>query len=141
VARRVARHMIEAGHGGSITLLSSYAGLVPSAGAGAIGVARAGLNFLVKAFAVELGPHGIRVNAVCPLGVDATDDRLRNTGLDDLVRRATGGSDRAAWARATIPLGRLQHADELAAVVAFLSSDEASFVSGQSVSVAGGAPF
>lgn len=140
LARGAARRMIAGGRGGAITLLSSYAAMMPSPTAGAIGAARAGLNFLVEALAVELGPHAIRVNAVCPLGVDTSGTPYSNSGLSGLVGATTGASDLADWAQTHIPLGRAQRAGETAAVIAFLSSDAASFVSGQSISVAGGAP-
>lgn len=134
LARAVARQMREQGSGGAITFLSSYAGVHSTPQAGAIGAARAGLNHLVEVMAEELGPDGIRVNAVCPLGVAGPD----NPGLRHLMDRAQG--DQIDWARSKIPLGRLQTADETAAVIAYLSSDDASFVSGQAISVAGGAP-
>jgi NAD(P)-dependent dehydrogenase (short-subunit alcohol dehydrogenase family) len=58
-----------------------------------------------------------------------------------LTRGVVGESNSLEeWARTTIPLGRLQRAEETAAVVVFLASDAASFVSGQSILVAGGAP-
>jgi NAD(P)-dependent dehydrogenase (short-subunit alcohol dehydrogenase family) len=126
--------MRKQGSGGAITFLSSYAGIHSTPQAGAIGAARAGLNFLVQVMAEELGPSGIRVNAVCPLGVASPD----NSGLRHLTDRAEG--DQGDWARSHIPLARLQTAEETAALITYLSSDDASFVSGQSVSVAGGAP-
>jgi NAD(P)-dependent dehydrogenase (short-subunit alcohol dehydrogenase family) len=125
------------GHGGSLVFLSSHAASAPTAGAGAVGAARAALNHLVRTFAVELGPHGVRVNAVCPLGVGPSD-QFPNPGLVALAEREAG--DLAAWMRLRLPLGRVQDADETAAVVEFLCSDEASFVSGVCVPVAGGAP-
>lgn len=140
VATAAARHMIGRGGAGAITLLSSYAALQPSPTAGAIGAARAGLNFLVASLAIELGPHGIRVNAVAPLGVAAESGPLRNTGLDALIAKVGGATNQAEWARGAIPLGRPQEAAETAAVFAFLSSDDASFVSGECIAVAGGAP-
>lgn len=140
VTRALARHMIDRGGGGSICLLSSYAARQPAPGAAAIGVARAGLEFLVEALAVELGPHGIRVNAVAPLGVEASSSEFANTGLAELIDRMSDGGDRELWARKAIPLGRLQQAEETAAIARFLADDEASFVSGQTVAVAGGAP-
>jgi NAD(P)-dependent dehydrogenase (short-subunit alcohol dehydrogenase family) len=134
LARAVAGQMRKQGSGGAITFLSSYAGIHSTPQAGAIGAARAGLNFLVQVMAEELGPSGIRVNAVCPLGVASPD----NSGLRHLTDRAEG--DQGDWARSHIPLARLQTAEETAALITYLSSDDASFVSGQSVSVAGGAP-
>jgi len=134
LARAVASQMRKQGSGGAITFLSSYAGVHSTPQAGAIGAARAGFNHLVQVMAEELRPDGIRVNAVCPLGVASAE----NSGLRHLMDHSTGSQ--TDWARSHIPLGRLQAAEETAAVIAYLSSGDASFVSGQAVSVAGGAP-
>lgn len=134
-ARACARQMIEQGEGGAIVNLSSSAGIAGSAGVGAFSAARAGVIRITEVFATELGPHNIRVNAVCPRGITPGD--AGNPGLVRGAKQEAGGLD--AWARQTIPLGRLQTADETAAVIVFLASDAASFVSGQSIVVAGGA--
>jgi len=86
--------------------------------------------------ALELGPHGIRVNAVQPLSVRSGDGRFPNPGLDRLAAGGTESFD--SWVHREIPLGRAQSADETAAVIEFLCSDEASFVSGVCLPVAGG---
>jgi NAD(P)-dependent dehydrogenase (short-subunit alcohol dehydrogenase family) len=134
--RACARVMAEQGSGGAIVSLSSSAALVAEPGFGAFAAARAGLVRMTEGMAQELGPVGIRVNAVCPLGVSPA-----GSGNPGLVAGATR-SDRTLgeWAKARIPLGRLQEAQETANVVVFLASDAASFVSGQSILVAGGAP-
>ncbi|MCJ7439819.1 MAG: SDR family oxidoreductase [Acidimicrobiia bacterium] len=135
-ARACARTMIEQGSGGAIVSLSSSAALVGEPGFGAFAAARAGLVRMTEGMARELGPSGIRVNAVCPLGVAPGAE-----GNPGLVAGATsGGRSLEDWARARIPLGRLQGAEETANVILFLASDGASFVSGQSILVAGGAP-
>jgi NAD(P)-dependent dehydrogenase (short-subunit alcohol dehydrogenase family) len=135
-ARACARHMVEQGSGGAIVNLSSSAALVAEPGFGAFAAARAGLVRMTEGMARELGPDGIRVNAVCPLGVSPATG-----GNPGLVAGATrGGRSLDDWARARIPLGRLQAPEETANVVIFLASDAASFVSGQSILVAGGAP-
>jgi NAD(P)-dependent dehydrogenase (short-subunit alcohol dehydrogenase family) len=124
--------------GGSIVLLSSYAGIDSTPMAGVVGVARAGVNHLVGMLARELGPRRIRVNSVCPLGVsNQPDGQSRNPGLRKLAEAA--GMTLEQWLAATIPLGRGQSPDEVAAVFEFLVSDDSSFVSGASVPVAGGA--
>lgn len=135
VARACAVQMVAQGTGGAITLLSSYAVRNTPEGFGAFSAARAGVVRLVEVLAVELAAAGVRANAVLPLGVEPTD--VPNPGLEQLLRDR--GESREHWARRAIPMGRLQAADETAAVFAFLSSDDASFVSGQAVNVAGGA--
>jgi 3alpha(or 20beta)-hydroxysteroid dehydrogenase len=79
---------------------------------------------LSKTAAIDLGPWGIRVNSVHPGGI--------NTPMTDF------GGGESAWAR-KLPLGRMGEADEVANVVTFLASDEASYVTGAEWSVDGGA--
>jgi NAD(P)-dependent dehydrogenase (short-subunit alcohol dehydrogenase family) len=135
-ARACARAMIEQGSGGAIVSLSSSAGLVAEPEFGAFAAARAGLVRMTEGMARELGPEGVRVNAVCPLGVSPA-----GSGNPGLVAGATaGGRSLDDWAKARVPLGRMQGPEETANVILFLASDAASFVSGQSILVAGGAP-
>ena len=136
VAQAAARQMVSQGDGGSIVLLSSYATVAAAIGTSAFAAAKAGVDRLVAALAMELAPHRIRVNGVRPLGVnpDATDSG--HPYLDQTV--AQSGGDRSQWVRSKIALDRLQDPDETAAVIAFLLSDEASFVSGECITVAGG---
>lgn len=135
-ARACARAMRVQGSGGAIVSLSSSAALVAEPGFGAFAAARAALVRMTEGLARELGPDGIRVNAVCPLGVDPGSHG--NPGLVSGASR--GGRSLEDWTQARIPLGRLQGPDETANVILFLASDAASFVSGQSILVAGGAP-
>lgn len=135
LAQHAARAMITSGTGGSIVHLSSHAALSPTAGAGAIGAARAAIGQLVRVLAVELGPHQIRVNAVAPLAVEP-EPRFPNPGLLALAEKQ--GIEYHEWIRRRIPLGRSQQATETAAVIAFLCSDAASFVSGTTIGVNGG---
>jgi NAD(P)-dependent dehydrogenase (short-subunit alcohol dehydrogenase family) len=136
LSRAAARAMITAGHGGCIVHLSSQAGLVAKAGVGAVGAARAAVNHLVAAMAKELGVFGIRCNAVAPLCVEPTG-LFPNPGLIALAERESGSF--AEWVRGQIPLGRAQRADETAAVISFLCSQDASYVSGVTIPVCGGA--
>ena len=135
-ARACARRMIEQGDGGVIVSLSSSAGVVGEPGFGAFSAARGGVLRLTEVLATELASHGIRANAVCPLGVSPAAGG-GNPGLEHGTAARRGTLD--DWVRATIPLGRMQTPDETAAVIVFLASDAASFVSGQAVTVAGGA--
>jgi NAD(P)-dependent dehydrogenase (short-subunit alcohol dehydrogenase family) len=136
-ARAGAADMVARGAPGVLCFLSSYSAVVGPAGSGAISSARSALNHLVEVMALELGPKGIRVNAVQPLSVRSADPRFPNPGLQRLVD--SQAPEAAQWVQHNLPLGRPQDPDETAAVAAFLCSDEASFVSGVSIPVAGGA--
>jgi NAD(P)-dependent dehydrogenase (short-subunit alcohol dehydrogenase family) len=133
LSRACAQRMIERGQGGTIVLLSSYAAVMAPATSGAIAAARAATNMVTASLAAELAPHNIRVNAVMPLGVQSGDPRFPNPGL---TRRA--GSF-PSWVHSEVPLGRAQSSDETAAAIEFLCSDEASYITGVCLPVAGGA--
>ena len=112
--------------GGSFAFVASVSGLGGAPLHAAYGAAKAGLASLVRSAAVELGPSGIRVNAVAP-GVVWTP---RVSGyLGDAGRRAN---------EANTPLGRVALPADIAAALLFLSSDLASYVSGQVLVVDGG---
>jgi len=118
---------------GAIVNLASSAALAGAPDVGAFSAARAGVVRLTEVLALELAKFGIRANSVCPLGVSPH----QGAGIPGLTQGVAGGSP--DWARATIPLGRYQEPDETAAVIVFLASDAASFVTGQAITVAGGA--
>jgi NAD(P)-dependent dehydrogenase (short-subunit alcohol dehydrogenase family) len=137
LSRACARDMVQRGDGGAIVILSSYSAVVPPAGNGAIASARAAVNRITETMAIELAPHQIRVNAVQPLSIRSDDARFPNPGLSRLADHEADSF--STWVRAQVPLGRPQRADETAAAVEFLCSDEASFITGVSLTVAGGA--
>lgn len=132
--------------GGAIVALSSHAVRSKPAGFGAFAAAKAGVESLVGSLARELAASGVRVNAVSPLGVGggavnpglaaAAGGGAVNPGL---AAAAGGSSPSPEWVAGTIPLGRLQSADETAAAVLYLLSDDAAFITGQTLSVTGGA--
>jgi len=92
---------------------------------------------LTQAMAAELAPHGIRVNCVCP-GFVATSMQSRELVWEAQLRATDPDAVRASYVAAT-PLARLESADDVAKVVAFLVSDDAAFLTGEAISVNGGA--
>ena len=132
-----ARAMITGGWPGSIVQLSTSATRSANRNAGAVGATRRAVEFLIETLAQEVGEYGIRCNAVAPLGIASTSGH-GNPGLERLAARE-GGGNVAEWIGRTIPLGRLQDVEETAACIEFLCSDEASFVSGVTLPVMGGA--
>src|SRR5262249_32623810 len=115
------------GTGGAIVSVASVSGLSAAPLHGAYGAAKAGLISLTKTLAVELAASGIRVNAVAP-GAIATPRALAMTSPER----------RAESARA-IPMGRWGEPEEIAKAVTFLASDLASYITGQTLVVDGGA--
>src|SRR5436190_1446167 len=124
-AQRAARRMIAAGHGGRIVNVTSVHEHVPLRGSSAYCAAKGGLGMLTKVMALELAEHGITVNSVAP-GEIATP----MTGNEDV--------DPNRIDRPMIPAHRPGDAREIAAVIAFLASPGASYVTGASVVVDGG---
>jgi len=92
---------------------------------------------LTQAMACELAPHGIRVNAVCP-GFVATPMQTRELAWEAELRGTEPEVVKQMWIADT-PLARLQTPEDVAKVVAFLTSDDADFITGESISVNGGA--
>jgi NAD(P)-dependent dehydrogenase (short-subunit alcohol dehydrogenase family) len=115
-------------NGGVIVNLSSIAGQRAAPGMGIYGIAKAGLNMLTKVLAKELASYGIRVNAVAP-GMVETDFSRPFWGNDDLLKELLKG----------IPLGRIARVEDVVRVVAFLSSDQSDYLTGEIISVSGGA--
>ncbi|MFJ8960031.1 SDR family NAD(P)-dependent oxidoreductase [Lentzea sp. NPDC102401] len=110
---------------GSIVLIGSIVGERGNAGQMVYAASKAALVAAAKSAAKELGRHGIRVNAVAP-GVIQTD--LISEQSDEVLERVKGDT----------ALGRLGTAEEVAKVIRFLSSDDASFVTGQVLGIDGG---
>jgi NAD(P)-dependent dehydrogenase (short-subunit alcohol dehydrogenase family) len=136
-SRAVARAMLERGTRGRIVNMASNCGKVGYPRMAAYCASKFGLIGFTQALALELAPAGITVNAICPGGADT--DRLdylgrRPDGSFDLALRARGIAERAA----AVPLGRLATPEDVAAVTAFLVSEEAEYITGQAINVAGG---
>lgn len=131
-----ARHMIASGRGETILFMSSQAGKRGEAGASAYAASKFGLIGLMECLALELAPHGIRVNAVCPGNVDT---RMLDWLLDEIAAREGQASDRIRQQLLDqIPLGRLATTREIADAFVYLASPLASYVSGEAINVDGG---
>jgi len=130
VTQAVTQGMIAAGGGGSVVHISSTASRLARPGIAHYGASKAGLNQLTAVQAIELAPHRIRVNAVLP-GVIGTERVL--SGVQDPDKAA---ENTAKLAR--IPLGRLGEPEEVAALAAFLLSEEAAYCTGGLFTVDGG---
>jgi 3-oxoacyl-[acyl-carrier protein] reductase len=124
--QRVARVMVEAGAGGSVISVTSIEGVRAAPGYAAYAAAKAGVINYTKTAALELAPHGIRVNALAP-------DITMTEGLAAVA--SPGAEDRFGY---TVPMGRVGHVDEMAGAAIFLASSLSSYVTGQTLHVDGG---
>ncbi len=133
-----ARVMMELGRGGVIVNTASMAakqGRVPFLADYV--ASKFAVMGLTQAMAFELAPHGIRVNAVCP-GFVATPMQERELAWEAELRGVSPEEVQRLWVNDT-PLGRLQTPEDVASAVAFLVSADAAFITGESLSVNGGA--
>ncbi len=126
VAQAAAKQMVNQGTGGSIANMSSTNGLGGEEKFTHYNASKAGVVLLSKTMAVELGRYAIRVNSVCPGSIKTN------------IIKHSDPAFMEAYARDQIPLGRRGLPSEVAAVYAFLASDEASFISGCELIVDGG---
>ena len=125
-----ARRMSTQGSG-VIVNVSSNAADQPMAGLSAYALTKAAVNMLTRSLAVELGPHGVRVNAVAP-GFTVTP-MTASDALDEELRAAL-----IARNAARSPLGRVGEADDIAQAILYLASNAGQFVTGQILRVNGG---
>lgn len=118
------RKRVAAGGGGAIVNIASTAGFSARVGAAHYSASKAGVVMLTKSIAQELGPHGIRVNAVAPGFIEVRDDQVSPSYKQQMI--------------GLIPLGKPGKASNIANTVAFLASDAAEFITGECVVVDGG---
>jgi len=124
----LALRMMKRQRSGSIISIASVAGMIALPGRGPYSAAKAGIMSLTRVMAVEVAELGIRVNAVAP---GSTRTALVEQGLRD-------GSISLEGLHKEIPMGRLAVPDEIAKVVVFLASDDAGYITGQTIVVDGG---
>ncbi len=125
-AQAVAPSMIERKAGAIVNVVSIAGRTGGGPGAGAYATAKAGLIALTKAQAKELAPHGVRVNAISPGVIDTPFHEVFST--PEMIRGFV----------ASIPLGRTGLPVECAKVIAFLASDAASYIVGETIEINGG---
>lgn len=116
-----------ADRGGAVVNITSVSGVVGTPNRAAYGASKAALDSITRSLAMDLGPRGIRVNAVAP-GVVDTELWARNKQIPEAVASTT----------ALTPLRRWAQPEDIADVVAFLASDAARFVTGQTLNADGG---
>ena len=133
--RAVGREMVNSG-GGSIINISSTAGRIGIPNYGAYCATKWAMHGLTQQLALELAKQNIRVNIVCPGSTD-TDMMDGTFGRHDKVDGLDPGTTKAA-VRQRLLMGRQASVDEQAAVVAFLASDDSSYMTGQALNVDGG---
>ena len=122
------RQMVRQGGGGVIVSMSSVNAILTIPNQVAYAASKGGINQLTKVMAIALAPHGIRAVAIGP-----------GTILTDMARKAAL-QDKAATRRvlSRTPMGRFGEASEVAAIAAFLASDDASYITGQTIYPDGG---
>jgi NAD(P)-dependent dehydrogenase (short-subunit alcohol dehydrogenase family) len=131
VAQAVSRQMVAQGDSGVIINMCSTNGIAGEEDYAHYNASKGGVLLLTKTMAVELGRHGIRVNALCPGYI--------RTPLNEAIAAGIGGDDfEAAYVRDRIPLGRAGRPEDVAAAYAFLASDDAAFIHGSALVIDGG---
>jgi len=125
MTRAALRVMIPAGQGGAIVNTSSFLSTAATVGTSGYSASKAGLDGMIRALALEAGPHGIRINNVNPGVIDTPMLRAHGDAIVPAL---------AAWAA----LGRVGTPEDIADTAVWLCTDEARFITGQSLLVDGG---
>jgi NAD(P)-dependent dehydrogenase (short-subunit alcohol dehydrogenase family) len=136
VSRAAAQFMTKQKQGGSIVNIASWRGFAPAMFMAAYCASKAGVISLTEVMALELAHHNIRVNAVCPGKVDTDMERW----AWEIKANAGGKSIDAVIEeeKKKIPLGRIATPEDVAGLIAFLVSDEGSYITGQAIPFTGG---
>ena len=118
--------------GGEIVMTSSIAGLTTNGSSIAYCASKAALNSLTRTLAKSLGEHQIRVNAVCPNEVNTP---MLRSGFE---MRGFDADSAIEQLNQTVPLGRIAEPGEIAEAIAYLASDQASWITGTNFTIDGG---
>jgi len=135
-SQAAAKQMVDGGRGGSIVQIASIDALHPTGNLTAYDASKGGLVMLTKSMAKDLAAHGIRVNAICPGGVDTpgvaavVDDMAKGLHLSTAQLQATMGDG--------VPLGRMGVGDDIARAAVFFATPLSSWVTGAVLVVDGG---
>ena len=138
-SQAVSRRLIAQGTGGKIINISSVTGKQGSARYAAYSASKFAVIGLTQSLAHELAPYHVNVNAICPSLVDT--ERVGHLASALMPEDLSADEQRSEFARrnvAAVPLGRLAEGTDVAKMAAFLASDEAAYLTGLSVTVAGG---
>jgi NAD(P)-dependent dehydrogenase (short-subunit alcohol dehydrogenase family) len=126
-AQEVARGMVAAGQGGSIVNVSSQMGHVSGPDRALYSASKFAMEGFTRGMALELAPHGVRVNTICPTFV-----------LTDLTAATFADPQKRAWVESRIPLGRVGRPEDMMGPVVFLAADASALVTGSSLMLDGG---
>ena len=138
-SQAVARHLIAQGTGGKIINMSSVTGKRGSARFAAYSASKFAVIGFTQSLAHELAPYQINVNAICPGLVDTERfGHLASVLMPDHLSPDEQISEYARRSEAAVPLGRLAEGEDVAKMAAFLASDQAAYLTGVSITVAGG---
>ncbi|MEM7595606.1 MAG: glucose 1-dehydrogenase [Cyanobacteria bacterium P01_A01_bin.83] len=125
-ARETIKHFMKRGQGGVIINVSSVHEIIPRPTYVSYSMSKGAMENMTKTLALEYAPHGIRVNAIAP-GATATP-----------INSWTENPQKKAEVESHIPMGRVGTSEEMAAITAFLASDDASYITGQTLFADGG---
>jgi NAD(P)-dependent dehydrogenase (short-subunit alcohol dehydrogenase family) len=127
VSQAVARRLVETGRPGSIIHISSQMGHVSAPRRAVYSATKFAVEGLSKGMAIELGPHNIRVNTICPTFIET-----------EMTARNLSDPDFRSWVLGKIKLGRLGRIEDIMGPVVFLASDWAAMITGSALMVDGG---
>lgn len=125
-AREAIKHFLERGNGGIIINVSSVHEIIPRPQYVSYSMSKGGMENMTKTLALEYAPQGIRVNAIAP---GATETPINDWANDPQKKQEIISH---------IPIGRVGNTEEMAAITAFLASDDASYITGQTIFIDGG---